>query len=235
MRHRLGLGFLGLAVMCNLAPSCSRATRSAWRLQAVSAVKLSSEGCRSAAWRITVPASAPSALLAAQTCTARGAPICPPAISVRSSAPECAKVTHPNAMNETNPSSEPEPPEPDWSPHGETSPNSFDELDDLRKRNARLNEQLEHLTEQLAQTELRLSQLSAYLAADAEDLQPFGGTYLKPSAVTSVTFSTGDICINDHPIKTQEEIPHIVWQQMEAHVQYINSQNAKRRREAGPD
>ena len=137
-------------------------------------------------------------------------------------------------MPATNPSSEPEPPEHDLATPNENSPGSFDELSNLRRRNARLIEQLEQLTEQLAQSEERLAYLGAFLAADAEDLQPFGGTFHKPSAITSVTYSINEgILINDHPIQTQESVPPLRWGEMQRHVETINLQNALRRQSAG--
>ena len=136
-------------------------------------------------------------------------------------------------MNETNPSYEPEPPESERSTPNENSPGSFDELTDLRRRNARLQERLELLTEQLARSEERLAHLSAHYAADAEDLQPFGGSFFKPSAITSVTYSSDGIRINDHLIKTQREVPPVRWEEMQQHVEYINLQNAQRRQDAG--
>ncbi len=141
-------------------------------------------------------------------------------------------------MPETKPSSKPDEPTPPSNRPNENSQPSGEEnseLTELRELNSRLVEQIEFVSEQLAACEARLAQMTAVVAENSEDLQRFGTNWFRPSAVASITReSSAGVCLNGHPIgwntSGQEDSTA---QQMRQIAEYINRQNAAKRKAAG--
>lgn len=103
------------------------------------------------------------------------------------------------------------------------------------ERIARLSEENEYLAGQLAACEARLMQLSVLVSDSAEDLQPYDGSFHKPSSITNITYNppTAEIEINGSRVLQKNSIPSGTWELMEEYVRQVNQANAQKRKTAG--
>ena len=94
---------------------------------------------------------------------------------------------------------------------------------------------VESLREQLSLAEARVVQLTAVVSESAEDLQPYDGSFHKPSSITNITYNppTGQIQINGTTIVPRSAIRAEAWELMEAYARQVNQTNAVKRKKAG--